>query len=151
MRQTFSGSALAGLCVFACLSSAAIAQQAKPNSVPSEAAKPASPQTVRALHLAGVVSTCNMVSGGKVPIKDALSYTASGVSVTLTSPIFGGQIEGVNPTPSAEQIFNNSYISEVAIIKNSECYTKLNDADKQYIDKTIASVEQQLKTQSQGK
>lgn len=112
------------------------------------AAKPASMEVMSNLTLAAAVSTCELALSSKIPVETSMVANAKAITYLVKSR-YGGQIEQADKLNDAI-IFNVTAANIVAILKKN-CYTKLTDSDKKFIDNSLASINNAAKPAPQKK
>lgn len=112
-------------------------------------ATPASSQTVNTLFLTGAVTSCEFTINDKVPIEKSIFYTSRSIA-SVIGMINDFQVEGAGKL-DPERLFNAAAFEIIRLIKPSECYGKLAEKDKKFIDTQMSSIEKQIKSQQGAK
>jgi hypothetical protein len=118
----------------------ALAQSGAPASRAAAPTKPATEQDVFLYTQMALVSTCNLVINGKVPLDKAIPANVKMV-VSVITGLHGSSIAGIGSGKlTEEQLASGVYVSLLKRLKQS-CYDNMGPTDKAMIDKDFASIE----------
>lgn len=137
-RISLAWIAASALCTSALLGAPALAQS--PGAA-AAAGKPISLETMNDLALAAAVNVCELAVEQKVPVQNAVISNAKAITYVVTA-VHGSQIAGSGKL-EASQIVNGTIVQIVGRVKQG-CYSKINAADKKFVDEVITQYTAQM-------